>query len=302
MADRTFIDDLDNVNNMNKLNRFIDMAEESSQASEISRPNEIITFLRAFQIGPTINVFRILFGLIVAANIFAVALVSMHHFIVQLDWIVQETGQANHFKVEQTLLDIQLQAARVLSKGLSLYAIDSGIITDSAFLQSYQPDVQNSSTYAAIARQQIRANCDSIKSLLADNLSIYDDGIGDSYISTKLEQLNVVTSRTSQHFSYSGLLRKFVSDGYDLSAGVPFQTMVGGEVFWQTIFPQSFKMLSSVVVLNQQEIGDYLDQNKAFVGVNLSVLVVILLPVYLISRKVVKEENFIYELMAGLDS
>lgn len=95
---------MNNAAYLNRLNRLIGMVEESSQTSEISRPNEVISFLKAFQVGPTIKIFQLLFLLITLANLLAVALASLHFLTIQLDSITLPDSSLNHFLVERTLL------------------------------------------------------------------------------------------------------------------------------------------------------------------------------------------------------
>lgn len=86
-----------------------------------------------------------------------------------------------------------------------------------------------------------------------------------------------------------------------MSTGVNFDSVVSGEVYWQTLFPHLFALLSVVLELNNEEIHKYVLLNSVLLSVNLSVLVLLVLPLYFACRKLVLEENFIYELMAGID-
>lgn len=158
-TDRTFCEDQGGLNNVARLNYFIDAAENSSQTSQMSRPNEVITFLRAFQVGPSIRIFRVLLLLILLIHLLAVALASLQYFVVDLRWIVTDNGAANHFKVLPVLMNVQMQSARIMSKGLSLYAISNNLTTDEHFNRNYHPDDPQPTAYASLARSQIHDYC-----------------------------------------------------------------------------------------------------------------------------------------------
>lgn len=169
-------------------------------------------------------------------------------------------------------------------------------------LAGYRPDLQNSTTYSSLARSQVEAECDALRVILADKLALKNDSMGQALSSQVSQQQSISTRTSTQLFSLSGALRKLVSDCYDLSAGVPFSSLVSGEIYWQTLFPGMFALLGRIANVNLQEIDQYLMMNRALMATGVVLILLLLLPVYLTIQKIAREERFVYELMAGLDS
>lgn len=143
---------------MKKLNNVIDQVETESQASATNRRNEVIEILESYEQQASFRAFRMLYGSVAVLVAVILGGIVTQHFVVDLSWGRDLEQTNNPLFLVNTLYQVQLQTSRIISKSLSIYGIDKGIISEADFGALY-----GSNSYKQDAREHIQKTCLEVK-------------------------------------------------------------------------------------------------------------------------------------------
>lgn len=114
-------------------------------------------------------------------------------------------------------------------------------------------------------------------------------------------QLPLSTKLSNQTVEAQRLLHILVSDCFELATGNSFEELVSGQVFWSVFFPYYQSLISTVKVLCESALADQDRLNYILFALIIVVLGLSVVPIYLSSLRIEREEDYIYELMISIE-
>lgn len=150
-----------------KINVLLDQADTDSQASNVARQSEIIDIVKNFEKVSLTKVFRRLFLTVAFIFlVFAIAL-SLQNFTIDVTSTVHNGQLLSMLMITS---DISLRTAQIANKGMAIYAIRQGFITEQTYGQIY-----GVSDYMAHNFNEIKGECYKLKKLISTDMVAAND-------------------------------------------------------------------------------------------------------------------------------
>lgn len=227
------MDEMD-VGCMRKINVLLEQAECDSQASVSSRQNKVIAVLRNFEKMSVGKIFR---G--VMAALLGVFLISTATFTVQSWWInITDVTPTNLQKMQQVAYNMQQRTAEVVSNGLSMYSIRTGIFTEQAY-----SDLSQQANYSSLNYAKTLDYCRILKQLISTDLATVNNGKYSAITDSLMSRLQINTAGSNQSVVARSFFHVSISDCFQLANKQSLELLSLGQAYWQSLFPFYFQFI-----------------------------------------------------------
>ena len=177
--------------------------------------------------------YYVIMGLIFLALIGFVTIVYVFTYI---SWLDPRDDTSNIIKLYNSHYELQYWMGAFINKGMSLYGIYIGSISNANYSATY-----GTANYSSSTLVEIKGMCVNMADLLyfKDN---QNSGAEEGYYSAMDHIISIPTPSGNIEFKFNSLINLAVSNCYLMSTGVNFWSLIICDIYWQYVYPYYFSI------------------------------------------------------------
>jgi hypothetical protein len=226
---------------MKKVNQFIEINDDESKSTGGNSSYETIDVIKKVE-GATVPPIMGKFAAAMHAVVLFGLLGSVLCFVLfNGSWSGDPTPEQLSYKMIGSTYRLQNFIARSTSKGLTLYAIDSQLMTDSYYSQGYA-----TKNYTEDSLNMLGSICSSLKSIVTIDMRFQDNYMPQDYYTLSGQPIEIITSRATHYLSLMDILANSASDCIEISNGNKFNETTIPLFYWKYITDNTHQLISVV--------------------------------------------------------